>query len=229
MHTEPRRCRGGFEVAAVECDAFTHPDQAASAAIALARIALARATLVDHLDVDGPWLIREAHPGACASSVLEGIGQGFLDDPVGGQLHAGIERPAGPLHRQLDREAGGADFLDEAADALQPGHRLACGIVLGRRVGCVGRVAQHAEHPAHVGQCLAARPVDGFECGTGPFRASIKRGQAGTGLDDDHADVVGDDVVQLAGDPFPFVLDGPRDRSSRSASWRRAFSSIAAE
>ena len=41
------------------------------------------------------------------------------------------------------------------------------------------------------------------------LRSPLERGQAGPGLDDDHADVVGHDVVQLAGDPLAFVLDRP--------------------
>ena len=36
----------------------------------------------------------------------------------------------------------------------------------------------------------------------------VERGQPGPGLDHDHADMMGDDVVQLAGDPLALVLDG---------------------
>ena len=138
--------------------------------------------------------------------MLEGVGQRLLDDPVGGQLDAGVERPADALHRQLDRKAGGADLLDERAEALKTGHRLARG-----SSGAADPLgfAQDPEHPAHVGQCRAAGPVDGLERGSSILGSPIECGQAGTRLDDDDADVMGHDVVQLARDPLPFVLDGP--------------------
>ena len=41
------------------------------------------------------------------------------------------------------------------------------------------------------------------------LRSPVERGQPGAGLDDDHADMMRDDVVQLAGDPLALVLDGP--------------------
>ena len=37
----------------------------------------------------------------------------------------------------------------------------------------------------------------------------VERGQPGPGLDHDHADMMRDDVVELAGDPLALVLDGP--------------------
>ena len=43
-----------------------------------------------------------------------------------------------------------------------------------------------------------------------PPAAGRGRGSAGARLDDDDAHVMGDDVVELARDPFALVLDGPR-------------------
>ena len=54
------------------------------------------------------------------------------------------------------------------------------------------------------------------------LRPAVEGAQRRAGLDDDHAHVVGHDVVQLAGDPFPLLGDGLRARSSRSRSSRRA-------
>ena len=51
-------------------------------------------------------------------------------------------------------------------------------------------------------------PVDRLERRPGSVGSSLERCQAGAGLDHDHADMVGHDVVQLARDPLAFVLDG---------------------
>ncbi len=114
-----------------------------------------------------------------------------------------------PVHRQLDGQAGGADLLDQLARALQARHRLTCRIAGCRRRIQLARLAEHPEHPAHVGQ--ASRPVRSIASSAdrAPFGSSVERSQAGAGLDDDHADVVGDDVVEFARDAFAFVLDGP--------------------
>ena len=198
----------GLEVAGVQRHPLAHPDQAAPAAGALADVAAPRAALVGDLDVDGARLVRDAHPGTGAAGVLERVGERLLDDPVGGQLDARIDWWTLALHRQLDREAGGAHLLDQATETLEAGHRLARRVVGGRVLRVAWR-AQDPEHPAHVGQRLAAGPVDGLERRASAFRSPIERGQSRTGLDDDHADVMGHDVMQLPGDPFAFVVDGP--------------------
>ena len=72
-------------------------------------------------------------------------------------------------------------------------------------LGQAGVLAQHAEQAAHLGQPGPGGVADGGE----PLGARVGqpgRGQpGGLGLHRDHRDVVGDHVVQLAGDPGPLA------------------------
>ena len=165
--------------------------------------------LVGHLDLQGERLVAEPDPRPRAPGVLERVGQGLLDDPVGGELQAGVKGPWRPIHGQFDRETGAADLLDELAESLEARDRRAGVVAASRRPG---RVAQHAQHPPHVGQRLATGPVDGLERRAHALRPPVERGQSGAGLDHDHADMMRDDVVELAGDPLALVLD----RAARS-------------
>ncbi len=105
------------------------------------------------------------------------------------------------------------------------------------RAASVG--AQHAEQCPQFGQRAPAGRCDGVERRdggrrrVGPVRRTPHAG-TGLGLDDDHAHVVGDDVVQLAGEmgplgelggaQFPFVVlfdsSGARPASSASKAVR---------
>ena len=107
---------------------------------------------------------------------------------------------------QLDRQARGADLLDQLAEPLQSGHRLASRVLAGRcrasRPACpsIRRMSVSASRLVRSMASSAERDS---------LRPPIERGQAGAGLDDDHADMMGDDVVQFAGDPLALVLDRP--------------------
>ena len=70
------------------------------------------------------------------------------------------------------------------------------------------RPAEDPEHPAHVGKRLAGGGVDRLDRRPDIGRPLVQRSLGGAGLDDDHADVVGDDVVELARDPLALLGDG---------------------
>ena len=65
--------------------------------------------------------------------------------------------------------------------------------------------AQHAEEAAHLGQGLAGGRLDGGEVGRLRGVLGTEAAAHGLGLDGHHADRVGHDVVQLAGDPGAFL------------------------
>src|SRR5262249_61800725 len=72
-----------------------------------------------------------------------------------------------------------------------------------------GRGADARQHPAHLGQRLLARRADRAERLAGRLRAGVEHVGRGAGLDDDHAESMGDDVVQLAADPGLLLGDRP--------------------
>ena len=78
---------------------------------------------------------------------------------------------------------------------------------LGRELVAVLVLAQDAEQPPHVAERLARRGADRVQRGAGERRVVVERGLGGVGLDGDHAQAVGDDVVQLARDPRPLLGD----------------------
>ena len=134
--------------------------------------------------------------------MLDRVGEGLLDDPVGGQVDPGRQRRLGALDHQLDPEPGPPDLLDQGPHVGQAG--------LGGEAGrLVAVAAQHPEQPAHLDQGLAAGGGDRLEGPGRPARVALARHRAGLGLDHHHADVVGDHVVELAGDAGPLGGDRP--------------------
>ena len=77
------------------------------------------APLVRDLDLERPRRIRQMDAGAGTGRVLERVRERLLDDPVRGEFDACVERTALAVDRQLDRQAGGADLLDELAESLR--------------------------------------------------------------------------------------------------------------
>ena len=67
--------------------------------------------------------------------------------------------------------------------------------------------AEHAEQAAHLGQRAASGPLDRLQYLAGRLVGAVEDAPLGTGLEDDHRDVMGDHVVQLARDPCPFFDD----------------------
>jgi hypothetical protein len=126
--------------------------------------------------------------------VLDGVGERLLDDPVGRQVDPGRQRLLGALDHQLDPEPGPPDLLDQRRHLGQAG-------LGGEAGGLVAVAPQHPEQPAHLDQGLAPGGRDRLEGAGRPGRFGRHRHRAGLGLHHHHADVVGDHVVQLAGDP----------------------------
>ena len=112
-----------------------------------------------------------------------------------------------PSTRQAHGQAGAAELVEQRVEAVEAGLR--------REVEVVAVAAHRAEQPPHVGERGAAGLLDAAE------RLAVlglRRGQVvadGADLEHDHADRVGDDVVQLAGDPR--ALLGHRDAGRRLA------------
>src|SRR6266498_887243 len=75
----------GLELAAVDRHALAHADQAVSALVAVA----AAETVVAHGQLDLPVAVPDEHLGVLRPSVLEGVRQALLDEPVSGEVDAG--------------------------------------------------------------------------------------------------------------------------------------------
>ena len=86
------------------------------------------------------------HARAAAARVLERVRERLLDDPVGGDREARVERARVALDDELHLEARGSELLQQLVETVEPGRRVR-GLL----------VAQDPEHPAHVGQRQAAR------------------------------------------------------------------------
>ena len=102
------------------------------------------------------------------------------------------------LDRELDRQAGGLEAARERADV--PQRRLR------RERELLVLAAEHAEQPADLGQRLAAARLDGQEGVAGADGVALGEPARPGGLHDHRAQRVGDDVVQLAGDPRALLL-----------------------
>ena len=112
-----------------------------------------------------------------------------------------------------------ADLLEELAEPVEPGHRREVAFAsrrpppapAGPRIPSIRRMSASA--------CRALESIasSASRASAGP---PVERALRRPGLDDDHADVVGDDVVELARDPLPLLGDrqrGPLPRAPRSA------------
>ena len=83
-----------------------------------------------------------------------------------------------------------------------------------RRLGCGASdelrlaVAQQAEQPAHLAERLLAGVLDDVERVARLVELVVEHAPAAARLQDDDADRVGDDVVQLARDPRALLGDG---------------------
>ena len=96
-----------------------------------------------------------------------------------------------------------------------PSGRLGCLVAEARPVRRLTRWTQGAEQGAHLGDRLARGRLDGLQCGRGPVGVGVDEPAGPGGLHAHDRDVVGDDVVQLAGDPQPLVDDGLVAQPSR--------------
>ena len=92
--------------------------------------------------------------------------------------------------------------------------RARASVGCGARAASLVAVVQHAEQAPHLGQRLAAGALDRAAASTAPLGVAVEDPPRAAGLDDHHADRVGDHVVHLARDPPALV--GRRARASAS-------------
>ena len=177
---------------------FPHPDEPAPLVRWLDDARRARAALVVHGDLERFLAVAHDDARATAARVLERVRERLLDDPVRRDREARVEHPRLALDDQLHLEAGGSELLEQLVHAVEPGRRVR-GLL----------VAQDPQHPAHVRERQAARRRDRLERRARLVGPLLDDPQGAACLDHDHADVVGDDVVQLAGDPLPLVAHRP--------------------
>ena len=129
--------------------------------------------------------------------MLERVRQGLLDDPVGRDVHGRRQRPLLALDSDLDGQLRLAHRRRQARQLPEP--RLG-----GQWIG-VPRLAQEAEQPVQLLHRVAARQLDRGQRLLRLLRVPVDDDAPGAGLDAHHADVVGDDVVQLPGDPHALL------------------------
>ena len=128
------------------------------------------------------------------------VGERLLDDPVEGELKRLGELAIGTRCAQLDgrpRSPHGVHELLKVGEARR-----------GRERGGPGFLV--AQQPEHDPQLVLGGPpdhLDRFQCGACLLRALGHQAPAHPGLDGDHRERVGDDVVQLAGDAHPLLAD----------------------
>ena len=158
-----------------------------------------RPAVVGHLQLDLAGPVGHADLGGGAGSVLEGVGQRLLGDAVERELGAGRQRERRPGHGQPRRQSGRPHGGDQLLDVIQAGLRGVPGL---------GRLAQHAHQPAHLGQ---GRTPGGRHLAHERDRLA-RAGPGGVGgavgERDHHGDIVRHDVVHLPRDPGPFGRGG---------------------
>ena len=128
----------------------------------------------------------------------EDVGERLLHDPVGGDVDADGQRPRLSLHRQLNRQPGGADLLREHVELCEARLRR-----LARRLAR----AQNGEEAAHLGEAVAADRLDSLHRHPGLLRVDPEHLLRRLRLDDHDAHRVRDGVVQLPRDPPLLVRD----------------------
>ena len=160
------------------------------------------AAVVGDLDLQLVRPVAQEDGGARRARVLERVGQRLLHDPVGRHVDGRRQRAPLALHVDVDRE-------------LRAAQR---GRAAGRADRRPGRGARSSGSPAwRRNPSRRCSSVTAWR-----LEASIERQRRGRlrrlavhhdprrpGLDAHHADVVGDDVVQLARDPHPLVEHRP--------------------
>ena len=147
--------------------------------------------VVDHVETQRGVVVPRMHHHPGRAGVAQAVGEGLLHEAVGRQVDGGRHGPRHTGHVELDVEAGRAYPFYQVGELRDPGLRRERRVVPG---------LQHAEQPAHLRQCLLAHRADGVERRGGCRRVAFQRHRTSLGLHDHHADVMCDDVVQLAGD-----------------------------
>ncbi len=155
--------------------------------------------------------VGEVDPGARARCVPQHVAERLLHDPVGRQLHAGRQWSARPAAARGDGQAGGPDVVHQRVEPVEGGLRGVRGGLAPLR--CVQRVrvlgAQHAQHPAQLGERLQRVLPDAGEVLLQLVRRVLDEEGGDLGLDGDHRHVVRHHVVQLARDAAALLQQGP--------------------
>ena len=154
------------------------------------------------VDLHGQVLLAVGDPdgGGGRAGVAGHVGQRLLHDPVGGQVGPGRQGTRRPLDPGADLQAGRAGPRDQAVQLGQAG-----GGGPGRRLVAL---AEHVQDRAELPQCVVGGLLDGLQGAAGLARLLVHQVQGHAGLDVDQGDVVGEHVVQLAGDAHA-LLAGP--------------------
>ena len=155
--------------------------------------------VVADLELERAGRVAQRHLGARAAGVLERVGERLLHDAV----RATGRRPAAAARAlALDGQLTGNPARRTCSTSTSTCARPGCGASSSR----VAVAAQHAEQPAHLGQRLRGRPARSSRAPRASLGwSAVEHVAPRPGLDDHHADVVGDDVVQLARDPRPLL------------------------
>lgn len=127
------------------------------------------------------------------------VRQGLLDDPVGGEVDTRGKADLLALVPQLDGKSGLPNLCDETRERREPGLR-------GERGG-LAFLPKNGQEAAHLGQGLAPRLLDGEQRLAFALLLGREQPAYGAGLNRHHADRMGDDIVELAGDSPALLLD----------------------
>ncbi len=152
-------------------------------------------------------LCRDRHPGPRPRRVPDHVGKRLLHDAVRRQIHR-LRYPA-PLHhlrhvrrhRQLGREPGAHRRLHQLLNPVQTWLR--------GQFAPAAVTAQHRQQPPHLREGLPGAGRDRRELR--PYLVGHLADPVGSRvrLDGDHRHVVGDHVVEFAGDPGAFLQQRP--------------------
>src|SRR5436190_19995338 len=146
----------------------------------------------DHLELELVRPIPDDDPRSGVTGVLPRVRQRLLHDAIGREVDPGRETHRLALDVQVDRKTRLRYLSYEGLELAEPRLRSEDRLVIVD--------AQHSHEPAHLGQGLAAGSLDGVEGLTGVAGLAALGASPGSSLNDDQADRVGDDLVQVARD-----------------------------
>ena len=175
---------------------FLDADEAVAAAVAGFR----SGPVVGDLELEAVFCIADGDQRGRRAGVLERVRQSFLHDPVCGEVDAGRQLRRIPLDGQFDRESGVAHLLHEVIDADQGR--------LWRQGQLLLAFAEQTEESPHLAEGLVSRPLDGVERAASLHRLGVEQPPSTAGLNDDHADRMRHDVVELARNALALFCDG---------------------
>lgn len=177
-------------------DAFSKADQAEARGREVVR-GLRRVERIGDDDLQVIAVAPQQHVHAAGRAVLEGVRQPLLHDAVGDDVDAERQDLRGVALVAHDHvPSGHADRFDDGPQAREA--RLIAG------VDVVGG-AQHGEHRTDLGEHVARGRADRGERLAGLLRAGVECRARHSRVQADDRDLVGDGVVQVAGDAQSFL------------------------